>query len=176
MLRCREDVDLARVRSQLKALQRKARKQRHDEDLRGLTQRAQHVCVAVYILSDYNMDMAASFARQVRQSRKKTLPNCPDAEWPGQIGVWFRGLPMERLYDLQSGGSNQDVSIRAEARNFIAKWRTASWVTDQNYQCGHAPTYGAVAERFHSDAAAALLSSAHGRDGKRGVAGRHARS
>ena len=156
------------MRSQLKALQRKARKQRQDEELCGLTKRAQYVCVAVYILSEYSMDMAASFAHFARQSKKKkkVLATGPDVDWPSQIGAWFRELPMERLYDLQSGGSNQKVSIRAEARNFIAKWRTASWLTDQNYQCGHAPTHGAIAERFHSemsdqgcsDAAAALLS------------------
>lgn len=177
--------DIGILKKQLNALQRELRRQRQDELLCGLTARGQLLCVAIYILSDYNLEIAAAFAQQAQECRKRIVhaQNIPE-DWHDQIRAWFRDLPIERLFQLQDGKSDQDASIQTEAKKFIAKWKTANWVTEQNYNSGIAPTYGSVAEHFSVEMeeehlhhlAERVLSSAHGRDGKDGVAGRHARA
>ena len=177
--------DLRRLQRELDVFQREQRRQHRDEQLCGLTPRAQRVCIAVYILSSYKIEMAAAFAEHASQCRKRKLAErSVPGDWPVQIRQWFRELPREVLYKLQEPESKQEKSICVEARKFIAKWQTAHWVTEQNYQCGVAPTYASVAEHYHGEldrqdhghVSERLLTSAHGRDGKAGIAGRHARA
>ena len=65
--------DLRRLQRKLDVFQREQRRQHRDEQLCGLTPRAQRVCIAVYILSSYKIEMAAAFAEHASQCRKRKL-------------------------------------------------------------------------------------------------------
>ena len=82
------------------------------------------------------------------------------ADVPETIRQWFRELSLECLFDLQDG---KNVDVQAEAQKFVAKWRTAAWVSQQNYDVGVAPTYDKVARKYHAelDASGAPFSQLH---------------
>ena len=162
-------------------LQRQARKQKLDVELCGLTPRGRLVCLSVYILSGFELDSAAAYLKDSRRSRKRSLSEeVLQADVPETIRQWFRELSLECLFDLQDG---KHVGVQAEAQKFVAKWRTAAWVSQQNYDVGVAPTYDKVARKYHAEldaqdlghVAQRLVDSAAG-DQKQSWAGRLARA
>ena len=131
------------------------------------------------------MDVAVAFALEARKSRKRQLAEAAlKADIPSKISDWFLSMPLERWCQLQQPDCAQDQRIHEEAAKYVAKWRTASWITQQNYQCGVAPTYDKLVQKYHEELekrqlghlAHRLLTSAEGRDGARGCAGRAARA
>ena len=162
-------------------LQRQARKQQLDVELCGLTPRGRLVCLSVSILSGFQLDSAAAYLKDARRSRKRALSaEVLQADVPETIRQWFRELSLECLFDLQDG---KNVDVQAEAQKFVAKWRTAAWVSQQNYDVGVAPTYDKVARKYHAELdardlghlAQRLLHSAEGHQ-KQSWAGRSART
>ena len=162
-------------------LQRQARKQKLDVELCGLTPRGRLVCLSVCILSGFELDSAAAYLKDSRRSRKRSLSEeVLQADVPETIRQWFRELSLECLFDLQDG---KHVGVQAEAQKFVAKWRTAAWVSQQNYDVGVAPTYDKVARKYHAELdaqdlghlAQRLVDSAAG-DQKQSWAGRLARA
>ncbi|CAJ1344334.1 unnamed protein product, partial [Effrenium voratum] len=128
------------LQRQLSQLQREARRQGKDQQLCGLTSRAQLVCMAVYILS--------GFHKEPRKKRKRRLgDDILAADVPSQISKWFLELPFERLCQLQLPESEKDKAVHNEAVKYLLG------------HLGHQ-----------------LRTSAEGRDGKAGCAGRAARA
>ena len=173
------------LQRQLSQLQREARRQGKDQQLCGLTSRAQLVCVAVYILSGFHKEPAEAFLRDARKKRKRRLgDDILAADVPSQISKWFLELPFERLCQLQLPESEKDKAVHNDAVKYLAKWNTAVWVTRQNYDCGVAPTYDKLVQKYYEELEQRSLghlghqlrTSAEGRDGKAGCAGRAARA
>lgn len=169
---------------ELAQLQREARRCRQDERLCGLTARAQLVCLAIYILSGFDLQVAAAFVHDARKNRKRGLaPEVFEADVPSQIRAWFRECPLERLYQLQIPRPDclQDESVHEEAVKYISKCSTAAWVADQNYNHGLAPTYDALVQKYHSELGKHDCGHIgdrvlHSADGRAGLAGRAARA
>ena len=163
------------LQRQLSQLQREARRQGKDQQLCGLTSRAQLVCVAVYILSGFHKEPAEAFLRDARKKRKRRLgDDILAADVPSQISKWFLELPFERLCQLQLPESEKDKAVHNDAVKYLAKWNTAVWVTRQNYDCGVAPTYDKLVQKYYEELEQRSLghlghqlrTSAEGRDGK----------
>ena len=164
-------------------LQREARRQAKDEQLCGLTPRAQQVCLAIYILSGFELDAAEAFVHESRKCRKRLLSDeALASDIQQKIQDWFRNFPFERLCELQMPSTDciKDQLIHQEAVKFVGKWQAAGWIAEQNYKLILAPTYDALVHKYHEvlekhgcgHMAARLLSV----DGKSGAAGRAARA
>lgn len=169
---------------QLAQLQREARRRKQDERLCGLTPRAQLVCLAIYILSGFDLEVAAAFVYDARKNRKRGLAaEILEADVPSQIRAWFLECSLERLYQLQIPRPDclQDQSVHEEAIKYISKFCTAAWVADQNYKHGLAPTYDALVQKYHSELGKRECGHIgdrilHSADGQAGFAGRTARA
>ena len=149
-----EQLQLKNVEKQLLHLQREARRQSKDQELCGLTPRSQLVCLAVYILSGFRLDVAEAFVRDSRKCRKRALPEeALSTDIPTKIREWFRDCPLECLYHLQQppASSEKNKAVHEEAAKYVAKWDTAAWVTQQNYICGVAPTYDALVHKYFQE-------------------------
>lgn len=182
-----EQLQLKNVEKQLLHLQREARRQSKDQELCGLTPRSQLVCLAVYILSGFRLDVAEAFVRDSRKCRKRALPEeALSTDIPTKIREWFRDCPLECLYHLQQppASSEKNKAVHEEAAKYVAKWDTAAWVTQQNYICGVAPTYDALVHKYFQELdkrdlahlSERLRVSAECGDGKAAVPGRTARA
>eukprot|EP00435_Cladocopium_sp_Y103_P060388 s616_g22.t1 len=168
-----EQLQLKNVEKQLLHLQREARRQSKDQELCGLTPRSQLVCLAVYILSGFRLDVAEAF-------------EALSTDIPTKIREWFRDCPLECLYHLQQppASSEKNKSVHEAAAKYVAKWDTAAWVTQQNYICGVAPTYDALVHKYFQELdkrdlahlSERLRVSAECGDGKAAVPGRTARA
>lgn len=139
------------MEQQLLRLQREARRQSKDQELCGLTPRSQLVCLAVYILSGFRLEVAEAFLRDSRKCRKRSLSEeILKVDLGNKIRQWFRDFPLDTLYNLQEPPENskRDKAVHQEAAKYVAKWDTAAWVTQQNYAVGVAPTYDALAQKY----------------------------
>ena len=121
-------------------------------------------------------------ARRKKKAKKTSWMLAADV--PSQISKWFLELPFERLCQLQLPESEKDKAVHNDAVKYLAKWNTAVWVTRQNYDCGVAPTYDKLVQKYYEELEQRSLghlghqlrTSAEGRDGKAGCAGRAARA
>ena len=186
-LACLSQEHLQSIERRLLQLQREARRQSKDQELCGVTPRSQLVCLAIYILSGFNMAAAEAFIHDARARRKRRLTEeVLAADIPSMVRQWFRDFPLERLYALQQPDEDSipDQGVHAEASKYIAKFETAAWVADQNYERGVAPTYDALVFKYNEELqkrdlghlSERLRWSAEGGDGRPGVAGRAARA
>lgn len=172
------------MQRQLSQLQRHMRRQSRDEQLCGLTPRAQLVCLAIYILSGFQMEVAEAFVQDARKRRKRILSEGAMTEnIPTKIRTWFRECPLERLYQLQVPETecSRDQILHQEAVKYISKFHTAKWIADQNYKHSLAPTYDALVNKYREELA--KHGSGHvadrlvlSTDGRVGAAGRTARA
>ena len=129
---------------ELLQLQREARRQAKDEQLCGLTPRAQQVCLAIYILSGFELDAAEAFVHESRKCWKRLLSDQALAsDIQQKIQDWFRNFPFERLCELQMPSTDciKDQLIHQEAVKFVGKWQAAGWIAEQNYKHSLAPTW-----------------------------------
>ncbi len=170
-----EDDELRRSRRAIRSVQKRLRQDALDECWSGLTLRAVHVCLLIYLLSS-DAGMAAAYADEARRRRRRYLPAAVSTA-PICVSQWFVDVPFATLEELMSPTSAKTRSIHREAQIYMAQHRTAVWVGKQNSDSQVAPQFQQVAARFEAELPdglgyESLFSSACGRDGKYGTAGR----
>lgn len=173
-----DQEEVQRLRRAIRSAQKRLRQDAMDERWSGLTLRAVHVCLLIYVLAS-DAGVAASYADAARRRRRRCLPPAVSTA-PICVSQWFLEVPLETLEELMSPTCARSRSIHREAQIYMAEHRTAVWVGKQNSDSQVAPQFHQVAARFETELPSelgydSLFSSARGRDGKCGVAGRWCR-
>ena len=164
-------MDVAAARSE--AARRRKRQQREaaDQQYWGLTRRAMHVALLIFILSEYNLAMAALYAKLARKKRKRDVDTTLMPPEP-PIEDWFVDVPWEEISALEDS-----AVLVAEARKFMAGFDAVEWVATANFKHGAAPSTSDFLAKYagSGQASEALLLSAAGRDGIGKKMGRYSR-
>ena len=154
-------MDVAAVRREAACRRKRQQREANDQQFWGLTRRAMHVVLLIFILSGYNLAMAALYAKSARRKRKRDVDtNLLPAEPP--IEDWFVDLPWEDISSLEDS-----TGLVAEARKFMAGFEAVHWVVAANFKHGAAPSSADFIAKYAGlgQASDALLVSAAGRDG-----------
>lgn len=121
-----EDDELRRSRRAIRSVQKRLRQDALDECWSGLTLRAVHVCLLIYLLSS-DAGVAAAYADEARRRRRRYLPAAVSTA-PICVSQWFVDVPFATLEELMSPTSAKTRSIHREAQIYMAQHRTAVWV------------------------------------------------
>ena len=124
------------------------------------------IALGVYCLSNFAKDCAAEFALQARKKRRlHQLGDMSAEEMAAKIGQWFVDADFEEVASVFAPQTRVETGIRFEAAKFVSEWRTARWVSAENFARGRAPlqcgvfnsfaiqmqTFGLITPRFSLD-------------------------
>ena len=139
--------DLRCVCRELASAKRKLRRRSNAAELWwGLTERIVKVAVSIYILSSYNVALAARFAADARRKRKCFENFVGEAP----IVAWFVALSFDQLLLLVEPTTAAGRRVKEQAQRYIAGAATASWVRAMNVSNHVAPATDVLLEHYKS--------------------------
>ena len=136
------DEELRSVKLALQAARKKLARQRQLEKNGGLTVRSVHVCLAVWVLSGYNADIALAYACHA-QRRSQSQP-----QQAVDIYDLFNAADLDHVVRVLRGAEPKNASVRSEAARFIAEYQSVDWVKAENYDNGRAPDLAGLVEKY----------------------------
>ena len=139
---------LERLKAKLKAAQRKQREQQRRDEKCGLTDWQVKLVVAVYVLSQYDMDIAQRVGSELSGHayggrKRKTIS-------PEDIPVrdWFLGLDPSAFDGMFLPATPAETYLRQQASRRISEIRAIRWVRDENFNRGTAPGSADVVDQY----------------------------
>ena len=101
------------------------------------------MAVAVYMLSDYNLDVAADFMMS-----KSSNESSHHTENGDVVRDMYLRMPLDSLFRLEQPATAADERIRVAALKFIAKRQTCEFVKHANTHQGAAPSSRETASKY----------------------------
>ena len=126
---CSAQVD--RTERSLRTALREQRREERRAKQGGLSPHQANVAVAVYILSDYGLVIAGSFALQNRGSVSNSAEDLGNT-----VRDMSLAMPLDSLVRYLVPVDHKDEAIRAAALKFIAQHKAYAYVADANMNKG----------------------------------------
>ena len=138
--------ELKGVRSEIARLRDQAKNDRQSRKrAAAMTHRQQQLAAAVYVMSSYNVALAA---RQVLSYQKFKTAGTTQLEAERLVEDIFQKLPDGFAASIAMPEDAATSSVAAEARRFLAAAATAAWVQQENLQHGVAPSSIATRSQY----------------------------
>ena len=159
-LSCPAEQELRALQRELCARNKQLSRWRQDVARWGLTPRGQRVCLAVWILSKYDTDLAVVYAKHARQQRRRKFA---EERFPivPPIQEWFLEMNLDEIADILDSDKPCLLSIREDASRFIAEHQCVAWIGTENFARGRAPDAASVAAEYNRLCASLGLASRH---------------
>ena len=136
------------MKKKLKALHRKQRDQQSRDDKYGLTDWQVKLVVAVYVLSQYDMDLAQRVGSELSGhaygGKKRKLISPEDIP----VRDWFLDLDPSAFDGMFLPVTPSDTYLLQQASRRISEIRTVRWVRDENFTRGTAPGSADVVDQY----------------------------
>lgn len=159
------DAELQHVKAELARCRKQLWRETQGIERWGLSKRMMQTAVWIYVQSNYSLNTASEYAKQMQKKRRKLLLGI-QAKLPSEppISHWFVTMPLQELLSLED-----NEYVVQNAAEFLAEHCAATWVHEVNTTLGVAPSNTAVFQKYASKCAvtAALRASASGRDSGR---------
>ena len=136
-------LEVRALQRQVRSAARSCRDQKQREANAGLNPRQCLVLLAVYILSGFDVLVAAEFL-----NAKADCEAMPKDEQEQFIEELYLRTDMEVLSRLQEPVKRSDVSVRREAVSFVARSKANAFVQKMNIEHGVAPTSLSTADQY----------------------------